>query len=427
MRPKLVGKVEDVSMNIENNHRLNLNRIMALVAGSVFLLLLPGFFLYHTAIARGLIPAFLGGLSGTVGAALAPILLALYLWTNPLISRVGLLFWVIMGLTGVVTVGHFLVGRFADDSEVFLWASVAAALSITLFVIGNKLPLESQTFLNLCLAGLALMVATSFLFSEDSAFYTVRTSGLAEAEDVSTHQGFAHSIAVVSIVLIAGYSPNWLVQLAILSAALAGVFLSGARTELILLLISSVLMFVSQGIARRQFINRVILSSLLIATAFFAFISLEEVASNRMLGLLDLGEDQSVRMRSVLNAEAWETIKANPFFGDYMVYAQGVAGGVGSYAHNLLSAWVNLGLVGFLLYCTTLGAMLVVVVRGATIDCGGDRSWWRLSTLMAVYVVVGMIFSKVYVWPMFGFACGVVDRWLRVSVQHTATSATLDS
>lgn len=68
------------------------DRMLGVFAGSAFLLLLPGFFLYHTAIARGLIPPFLGGLYGTAGAALAPILLGLYLWSRPRVSRIGRLF-----------------------------------------------------------------------------------------------------------------------------------------------------------------------------------------------------------------------------------------------------------------------------------------------------------------------------------------------
>lgn len=375
------------------------DRMLGVFAGSAFLLLLPGFFLYHTAIARGLIPPFLGGLYGTAGAALAPILLGLYLWSRPRVSRIGLLFWVIMGLNAIVALSHFLVGPFADDSEVFLWSAVGVAVTITFFVIGNRLPLGHGGFLNACLVGLLFMVAITLFLSEERAFYTVRTAGLAEAEDVSSHQGFANAIAITGLVLIAAYSRKALVSLAILGVGLVGVFLSGARTELVLLVVSSIFMFVFEGYRQGKFIVRAIVSAILIAAVVAAFMVLEGTATNRMFGLLYMGDDESAQMREVLSAEAWETICSRPLLGDYMAYAQGVAGSVGSYAHNLLSAWVNLGLPGFLLYCATLIGMLVYVARGALVGHSGDLALWRLSALLVVYVVVGMTFAKAYMWP----------------------------
>lgn len=398
------------------------DRLLGVVSGWAFLLLLPGFFLYHTAIARGLIPPFLGGLSGTVGAALAPILLGLYIWSRPRVSLTGVLFWVIMALNATVALSHFLVGPLANDSELFLWSAVGVAVSVTFFFIGNRLPLNHKGFLNACLVGLFLMVAITIFLSEDHAFYTVRTSGLAELEDVSSHQGFANSIAIVGVVLIAAYSAKTAVRLAVLGVALIGVFLSGARTELVLLVVSCVFMFLLEGIAKRRLILRVGLSGVVLAGVVASLIALETTTTNRMFGLIYMSDDESARMRGVFSAEAWETISENPLLGDYMAYAQGVAGGVGNYAHNLLSAWVNLGLPGFLLYCATLSGMLVFILRGVLEGLHGNLSLWRLSALLAAYVVVGMMFSKAYMWPMFGLACGVVDRWTCGHCDRSAVS-----
>ena len=60
--------------------RLNLLNISRRTATLGFIVLFPGFLLYHYSIAQGWIPAFLGGLFGAAAAALAVAAIALSPW-----------------------------------------------------------------------------------------------------------------------------------------------------------------------------------------------------------------------------------------------------------------------------------------------------------------------------------------------------------
>ena len=74
------------------------------------------------------------------------------------------------------------------------------------------------------------------------------------------------------------------------------------------------------------------------------------IPDNRILELLDLSHSTSANKRHHLTMHAVQTIKAHPFLGDYASYAPGY------YSHNILSAWVDLGLFGFIY----LNAILVI-------------------------------------------------------------------
>jgi hypothetical protein len=64
-------------------------------------------------------------------------------------------------------------------------------------------------------------------------------------------------------------------------------------------------------------------------------------ADNRILELLDLSQSTSANKRHHLTVYAMQTIAAHPILGDYASYKPGY------YSHNVLSAWVDLGLFGF--------------------------------------------------------------------------------
>ena len=59
-------------------------------------------------------------------------------------------------------------------------------------------------------------------------------------------------------------------------------------------------------------------------------------------------EDASFIERSVFNRYGLSLIADNPLVGAYGMYVH--LNGGGSYPHNLLSAWVNLGILGFAFY-----------------------------------------------------------------------------
>lgn len=64
--------------------------------------------------------------------------------------------------------------------------------------------------------------------------------------------------------------------------------------------------------------------------------------ATRILELLDLSHSTSANKRYYLSMYALQTIAQHPVLGHYASYAPGY------YSHNILSAWVDLGIFGFM-------------------------------------------------------------------------------
>jgi hypothetical protein len=69
---------------------------------------------------------------------------------------------------------------------------------------------------------------------------------------------------------------------------------------------------------------------------------------SRVGEVVRISESTSFQARAELSADALDTIKRSPLMGDYASYA--IATSAGAYAHNVLSVWVDLGIIGFVLY-----------------------------------------------------------------------------
>jgi hypothetical protein len=99
---------------------------------------------------------------------------------------------------------------------------------------------------------------------------------------------------------------------------------------------------------------------------------------------------------------AWEQIVASPIFG---LYGGHWLFGSGDYAHNALSAWVSLGLVGFILYVGLCVVGTVASVQGLiALPFSGTA---QMATLLNVSSLLLIILAKPVFWEMPAFAWGL--------------------
>ncbi|MNL34272.1 hypothetical protein D3C87_1562360 [compost metagenome] len=78
----------------------------------------------------------------------------------------------------------------------------------------------------------------------------------------------------------------------------------------------------------------------LIALLWLAHTMFGTLPGSRILGLSDINDDPSVIARAALTTNAWLSISNAPIMGNYGSYLPG------NYAHNILSAWVDMGYAG---------------------------------------------------------------------------------
>jgi len=121
------------------------------------------------------------------------------------------------------------------------------------------------------------------------------------------------------------------------------------------------------------------------------------------------------------------TIQDNPIFGDYGSYVQyGTVKGIGSYAHNVASAWVNLGLLGFILYISAICIALYQVMK----IFFSRRYRDVVSTMTYVFsiaIIISLLFSKNYSFMLFGLMVGLTSRFEKMNKRKLSTNKTIPS
>ena len=146
----------------------------------------------------------------------------------------------------------------------------------------------------------------------------------------------------------------------------------------------------------------------------------------RLLSLMDWDTDLSTQGRGHLNTAAWNEIKENPLFGNYGHYVADNPEGVAAYAHNILSAWVNGGLFGFILYLSCVVIGVLALIQGWSASQAGSRSALLLAAMLWVFVGLGFLVSKAYLWAMFGVACGATARLREITVVQAGNPSATD-
>jgi hypothetical protein len=125
---------------------------------------------------------------------------------------------------------------------------------------------------------------------------------------------------------------------------------------------------------------------------------------NRILELLDLSQSTSANKRHHLTVYAKHTIAAHPLLGDYASYA------LGYYSHNVLSAWVDLGLFGFV-YLLAITALPAVPMFFKEYFAGRRRPEFIHGFALACVTVLLLISSHYFTDMLIGATLGAYVQY----------------
>lgn len=120
--------------------------------------------------------------------------------------------------------------------------------------------------------------------------------------------------------------------------------------------------------------------------------------ASRTLGLLNLSHDASYNERVYILKESISTILYHPITGSYASYKPGY------YSHNALSAWVDFGIIGFIVYLTCV----LMIIRAAIILFRADRIGNLPVFALTLALVASIALSKAYFHPMMGCVVGIL-------------------
>ncbi len=367
-----------------------------------FFVLFPGFIVYHTLVAMGVMPALLGGLFGVVSvmlfivySALLPSQLHGMLVSTRGFALMALAFFAYVLAWGLVNYG-LQGGRVMQAA--LIQTIETLVLWLVLFMMGYRLPLDSPRLARafwiafvLIAAYLVFHVATTGQWM----FFARHMIEAEEGENVSTYQGYARSALVLLVYLIA-ISQRANVRAGLIVTGAFVMFVLGARSELYAFLaLSAVLLMLWAGMRVKYMLTLLAVTAALIVLVVSQF---ESLAGSRQLQILDLSGTSSWLARQNLGQRAVEQIVSSPLLGRFggHISSSGVTGG---YAHSMLSAWVNYGLLGFLLYVgLTASAFLGSAYRMVVV--GDHGAWWVFAFATNFVSLLLIVLAKPVFWPL---------------------------
>jgi len=237
---------------------------------------------------------------------------------------------------------------------------------------------------------------------------------IASSSDLATHQTFAVVLTFLCVAFVLANGP--LASLIIIFAAMISLVLIGARSEMVILVI---LLLVVCGFLATIFRGLVILATVLVAFVLMLSVSPVEfnalvanVESNRFLDLFKNGaEAGSVVARAEINVRTLVELNRAPILGNFAGYEPG------HYAHNMLSVWIDFGILGFALHILVFFIAAYTVLR---VDARG----WEKSILLAALggVFLLEVFAKSYSYQLTALILGMI-----IGFEHKARTTNLIS
>lgn len=375
----------------------SLDRDWASIVGLV--LLYPGFFFYHYSVALLGMPAFVGGYYGPLAVCMLPALLVIRCvdWKRGRLKivRVDLLFLTLVLLMAAWSVAFRFLGSGHQSDPILLTQSLSTILFwVVNYLLVRRLSLDDGWLVKLLLIAFFSMFAVSILNQQGGFFYARKLAEGVEDNSIATYQGFARSAFVTLLLLVASVRTAWLPWLYCLGIVL--LFLLGARSEFVVFMLVGLLgIYVRSGAVRfGLFIGPL----LFLGFAVLLDVAMSEASGSRVFSLLDLADGSPLESRSYLSGLAWKEILESPIIGDYGSHL--LAGGIGSYAHNILSAWAGYGLVGFLLFAVLIFVppifMLLEGRRIGKMPSSSIAAFLFLISMAIMVVVTKSIYYVVY-------------------------------
>ncbi len=386
----------------------SLKRIGENLSIAAFLILFPGFFFYHYAAGRGYMPSFLGGYFGVMAVGLLmPLLVIFFANYKFYLDKVLFTFACICFLIFSISLINYFLGLPVEfEFDMLAWSMSGLLFNIMCFVIGSMINFRKSIFLVSALfLVMCLLVVVNI---GEYGIFNVRAEA-DNAESVATYQGFARSLVFSGLIVSACHIDRLRYFIPIILLTVFTLFFNGARSEFAAFALSAIVLTLVQFNRGLKYAMMWLVGFLMVGLFYNEIIS--SLPESRMLNLLALDSDGSFNERTYLLDIGLGLIARSPLLGEYGGYVN--YGGVGSYPHNITSAWVNLGLFGFLAY--TLLYIFLIRFAISAYGTNGSRPVFRVFIIFLTFSLISLIASKDYSYMATGFLLGLYINCRTVS------------
>ena len=385
------------------------NKLAKFVSICSFLLLFAWFPVYHTLLAKGLMSPIFGGLFSPISAVTLLVFCIILPLQVKSIMRYGGYFFIFCTFFFIYIFIWTCLHYFISDSkyvEIAAQQSLLALLQyLAIFYIAIFLPvsnakLQKLLWITLVVYFIYLLI---FVISTGELMFYARmqheSNGLSDS--VASYQGFSRSVLVLLLVILATLQKHkW--QFLLVGVGLFILFVLGSRSELYAFVFAIGVFFSFWSFKSKK----VFLLFLLLLSCVLIYVlnNIETLISSRQLQILDLENASSWIARNQMLAAAIDQICSSPILGSFGAHISD-AESVGNYAHNALSAWINYGLLGFVLL---LGLTVYALVQSWVLYKSNaySKSYWCFSFLCNLTNLLLMLISKPVFWPMAALGWG---------------------
>lgn len=358
------------------------------VALSAFFLLLPGFFAYHFLLAKSLIPPWLGGYSSAMALIWLLPLSALFLQQVVLRPTRRCT----MDAAFMAFLGYYLVVLLLNMGISQRGAAAADQIGVlpqffTLYVLGRLVPPGDHGLHRALIVSLLAMSLAIVTNADEGTFFAASFELLATADYFANYQAYGF-IYTVCLLYVLCATPQPAHRAWIYAFALPTLFLNGARTELIGVVALSVT--VEFMLSRRKWLMFVMAASLVaIAIAALPILADFYPESRTIFLFLDYSDDLSKIERTRMLEDGWNSIQQSPWLGALGSHRPG------EHIHNALSAWVDLGLIGFAAYSMLIACPVIdlLVLRRLHLRDASYRLAFSFIFLVALFAITAKHFT----------------------------------
>jgi hypothetical protein len=387
---------------MNTTHRPGTSAREQLLLNSAFFLLFPGFFYYHTLLGTGTTGAFLGGYFSPVSLVyVLPLAVVYYrrMRRDPRrLSSIDMHY----GLFNAYFIGVVLVNAAAGASLAIVAHHLAGILfMVNTFFLFALIDFDGPQFRLMGLVSLAAMSAIVFTFSVNGVFFLGALGIAKDADSLATYQGFSRSY-LMTILPVVAHTRSLPLRLILYAGGAATLFVNTARSEFAGLLFAIPIVEFYYSRHKLVFVGVAVLAALLVSAHMDEIIA--ALPDNRVLELLDLSQSTSANKRHHLTLYAKQTIAAHPLLGDYASYT------LGYYSHNVLSAWVDLGLFGFV-YLLAITALPAVPMFFKEYFAGRRRPEFIHGFALACVTVLLLISSHYFTDMLVGATLGAYAQY----------------
>lgn len=374
------------------------------------LLLFPGAFFYHAAVGLNYIGPFFSGYISIVGSICALTLIIYSLLstlTRMKINKRDVAFYAFMIFYSLTTIYHYIIGEQQENAHnnIILIINLLAC-----YAIFKNINSTDDSYKNI-LISLSLAMSAIIIYHAEGGAFVLGTS-VDSSVSVANYQTMALAYLPPTILSIAK-SELKLTRYFLFIVSTYCLFLNGARSEFVAILIFFVAF--EATLSKRKISAAFIATAAAITTIASTLLLSSENDDNRTVRLANLSEDNSSNVRDQILQDGLEKILNSPILGDYGNYEPGL------YIHNILSAWQDLGIIGFVYFCLMIAIPTIYFARLSLLKRLNSRDVALCSGMLAATIIL-LLYGKYFAYPLVAITLGIVS-----SRDRQIKSANLDA